>query len=267
MEKTTIEIVPLEAIPIPDTPKRLLRYVLIWCSEGSVRLKVDENMLEMIPGSVLTITSGQIHSFLEAKAASGFVMRFTLDFFCKSDHELELIFENGLFCHFGENEVIAIDKTYKIEEQLREIAEEVARQPYQHLISIHARIALILVEINRSRRTSGAEIWKPDALFLKFLEMIRGNFDKNYSVAQFAELLNTTEFRLNEQSRLHTGKTAQQVIYSLLISEARRLLTHEKLIVKEVAFQLGFSDPFYFSNFFKKHTGLSPSRYQALNAL
>jgi AraC-like DNA-binding protein len=53
------------------------------------------------------------------------------------------------------------------------------------------------------------------------------------------------------------------VVYSLLISEAKRLLIYrEDLSVKEMAYQLGFNDPFYFSNFFKKHTGLSPKAYK-----
>jgi AraC-like DNA-binding protein len=44
------------------------------------------------------------------------------------------------------------------------------------------------------------------------------------------------------------------VIYGLMAAEARRLLTYETLSIKEIAYRLGFSDPFYFSNFFKKHT-------------
>jgi AraC-like DNA-binding protein len=44
-------------------------------------------------------------------------------------------------------------------------------------------------------------------------------------------------------------------------------LTYQNLTVKEVAYQLGFNDPFYFSNFFKKHTNHSPKSYQAKYAL
>jgi hypothetical protein len=42
-------------------------------------------------------------------------------------------------------------------------------------------------------------------LFLKFLETVRANFDKNYSLADIAGKLGTTEAKLNEQSKLHTG--------------------------------------------------------------
>jgi AraC-like DNA-binding protein len=77
-------------------------------------------------------------------------------------------------------------------------------------------------------------------------------------------MLGTTEAKLNEVSKLHTNKTAQNVIYSLIVSEAKRLLLYEKLSVKEIAYQLGFNDPFYFSNFFKKHTSRSPKDYQKI---
>jgi AraC family transcriptional regulator, transcriptional activator of pobA len=51
-------------------------------------------------------------------------------------------------------------------------------------------------------------------------------------------------------------------VYGLIVSEAKRLLTYESLTIKEVAYKLGFNDPFYFSNFFKKQTKLSPKSYK-----
>ncbi|MEX0360953.1 helix-turn-helix domain-containing protein [Flagellimonas sp.] len=250
-----------------NRPKRLMKYVLIWCSSGQATIVVDEKELTVKQNSVLTITSGQIHYFKDIRDAQGYILEFTLDFFCKNDSDIELIFQNGLFCHFAMNEVIPVRNHTFLDGQLRTIEKELAEEPYQYLISVHSRIELILVEINRSKILRGDEIWKPDALFLKFLELVRSNFEHNHSVSRYAELLHTTETRLNEQAKSHTGKTAQKVIYGLIISEAKRLLTYEKLIVKEVAHKLGFSDPFYFSNFFKKYTGQSPKSYQSRYAL
>ncbi len=113
-----------------------------------------------------------------------------------------------------------------VETQLKIINEELLTQPYQYLTSIHSRIELILVEINRTKVNRGDEIYKPDALFLKFLELVRANFKNNFPLSHFA-----------------------------------------KLSVKEVAAKLGFNDPFYFSNFFKKHTKESPKLYKSKTAL
>lgn len=243
-------------------PRRIIKYMLVWCSSGTATIAVDENEFELKANSVITITSGQIHYFKKIKAAKGFILEFTFDFFCKDDKDIELIFHNSLFCHFAMNEVIPLGKSQLVEWELKQIEKELNEKPYQYLISVHSRIELILVEINRSKIKLGGEIWKPTALFLKFLETIRANFKNSLTLRQIAFLLNTTESKLNELSRLHTGRTAQSVMHGLTASEAKRLFIYEKLSVKEVAYELGFNDPFYFSNFFKKQTKHSPKSYK-----
>jgi AraC family transcriptional activator of pobA len=256
-----IEIITLENAGGLNKARRIMKYVLVYCTSGKLGMTVDENDFSLSAGEVITITSGQIHRINKTTKTKGFIVEFTLDFFCKDDKDIELIFHNGLFCHFAMNEVIAVNKT-EMENQLCCIQDELLKQPYQYLISVHSRIELLLVAINRAKIAAGDEIWKPDALFLKFLESVRHNFEHNYPLSQFAKMLGTTISKLNEQAKLHAGKTAQNVIYGLIASEAKRLLTYENLSVKEVAYKLGFNDPFYFSNFFKKHTLVSPTSYQ-----
>jgi AraC-like DNA-binding protein len=257
-----IEIRTLEKAVELNEPRRIRKYVLIWCASGEAMFAVDDSVFELKANSVITITSGQIHYLKQDKNAKGFVIEFTYDFFCKNDADIELIFHNSLFCHFAMNEVVFLGENESVATELKLIEKELEQQPYQYLISIHSRLELILVEINREKLKQGGEIYKPDALFLKFLEAVFANFEKKLSVRQFASRLETTESKLNELSKLHTGRTAQSVIYGLVAAEAKRLLRYEKLSIKEVAFQLGFDDPFYFSNFFKKQTGLSPKSYK-----
>lgn len=246
-------------------PRRVLKYVLVFCTSGAITVSVDENEFILTENSVLTITSGQVHYFKNNNNSTGYILEFTYNFFCKDDTDMELIFHNGLFCHFAMNEMISIDNSQIIIDQLDEIKKELSEKPYQYLISVHSRIELILIEINRTKINRGDEIYKPDALFLHFLETVLKNFDKNLSVAEIAVLIGTTESKLNELSKLHTNKTAQNVIFGLIISEAKRLFNYEKLSVKEVAYALGFNDPFYFSNFFKKHTNISPKSYKEMH--
>lgn len=59
------------------------------------------------------------------------------------------------------------------------------------------------------------------------------------------------------------GITPHQYIIEERIKTAKMLLTnHNYLTVKEVAFQLNFSDEHYFSNYFKSRVGISPSAYR-----
>ncbi len=47
---------------------------------------------------------------------------------------------------------------------------------------------------------------------------------------------------------------------------AKSLLENTSLSAKEIAYRLGFSDAHYFSNFFKKRTGIRPAEYKKRNA-
>ncbi|MEH6304707.1 helix-turn-helix domain-containing protein [Olivibacter sp. CPCC 100613] len=248
-----------------DEPTRVLQYKVIWCTHGSATIIIDTQQYTLTNHEVITITSGQIHHFKEI-AGHIAILEFSLDFICKDENDIELIFHNGLFCHFGINEVVPVKRIDTFNYLLQLIETELQKKLYQHSISIRACIELLLVEINRAKIDRGDTIWKPDSLFLRFLETVRNNFSKNYSLSTIAELLHSTEAKLNDLAKLHTNKTAQNVIYSLVISEAKRLLIYQPYSsIKEISFELGFKDPFYFSNFFKKNTGLSPKEYKKIH--
>lgn len=256
-----VEIKRIETIT-DFAPKRVKRYLFIWCSSGHISIEVDNKLMVLGKNQVLTITSGQYHCFQNTNSGKGYVLDFTLDFICKTEKDIELVFQNSLFCHFDYNEIITINQPNEVEQLLQKIEGELNLKPFQYLGSVHSRIELLLFETNRSKIANGGEVWKPDALFLQFLEFVRHNFKHNYSLKEIAVSLHTTELKLNEQSKQHAGKTAQNVIYGLVVSEAKRKLHYEEKSIKEIAFELGFKDQYYFSKFFKNHTEMSPSEFQ-----
>lgn len=256
-----VEVITFNSNSIPKKARRIKKYVVVWCSAGKVEMEIDGINFEIGANSITTITSGQFHKFKDISNAQGAVLEFTLDFFCKDDADIELIFQNSLFCHFDRNEVIKLENPDTIYNHLNTIEKELEGKPYQYQSSVHSRIKLLLVDINRSKILNGGEIWRPTALFLKFLELARVDFRHDLPLKYYTDKLKTTERKLNELSKLHAGKTARQIIHGLITSEAKRLFFYENLSVKEIAHRLGFNDPFYFSNFFKKHTGTSPQTF------
>ena len=54
---------------------------------------------------------------------------------------------------------------------------------------------------------------------------------------------------------------AAVLIHNRVILESKRLIQASELSIKEIAFELGYEDPAYFSNFFKSHTGSSPRQF------
>jgi AraC-like DNA-binding protein len=60
-----------------------------------------------------------------------------------------------------------------------------------------------------------------------------------------------------------TGQgTIHQHIQQARIDQSRLLLADKRLSIKDVARQLDFSSEFYFSHFFRRHTGMTPTEFR-----
>jgi AraC-like DNA-binding protein len=87
--------------------------------------------------------------------------------------------------------------------------------------------------------------------------------DKGLPTVNFmATELNLSPRYLSDLLKQETGKTAIELIHLFLVSEAKNLLTGTDQSVSEIAFQLGFENPPYFSRLFKKETGMSPNQFK-----
>ncbi|MCF0057974.1 AraC family transcriptional regulator [Dyadobacter sp. CY356] len=77
--------------------------------------------------------------------------------------------------------------------------------------------------------------------------------------SDYADKLTVHVNHLNAAVREITGKSTTTHINEKIISEAKSLLKHTDWNIAEIAFSLGFEYASYFNNFFKKHSGITPS--------
>lgn len=78
----------------------------------------------------------------------------------------------------------------------------------------------------------------------------------------YADTLGVHVNHLNKVLKETTGKTTTEIISGRVNQEAKVLLTQTTWNVSEIAFSLGFEEVAHFSNFFKKHTKLSPLSFR-----
>ncbi|WP_304234405.1 AraC family transcriptional regulator [Jiulongibacter sediminis] len=83
------------------------------------------------------------------------------------------------------------------------------------------------------------------------------------SPSDFAFNLNVHVNHLNRAVKEIVGKTTSQLIAERLLQEAKILLKQSTWNISEIAFALGYNEVTHFNNFFKKQTGLSPSKFRA----
>lgn len=75
----------------------------------------------------------------------------------------------------------------------------------------------------------------------------------------FAQNLSIHVNSLNRSVKEITGRTTSQQITSRIIQEASALLKHTDWNISEIAYGLGFEEPAYFTNYFKRQTGITPN--------
>lgn len=82
------------------------------------------------------------------------------------------------------------------------------------------------------------------------------------SIELLADKLSVSQRYLSDTLKKETGKTSTEHLQLYLINEAKNMLLQPHLTVADVAYELGFEYPQYFSRLFKKKEGLSPTAYR-----
>ena len=83
------------------------------------------------------------------------------------------------------------------------------------------------------------------------------------TVKFMADQLNISPKYLSDLLKQETGKTALELIHLYVVSEAKNLLVEGNRSISEIAYELGFENPPYFSRVFKKEVGMSPTEFQS----
>jgi signal transduction histidine kinase/ligand-binding sensor domain-containing protein/DNA-binding response OmpR family regulator len=102
-----------------------------------------------------------------------------------------------------------------------------------------------------------------DEKFLKnAFEYIELNITEvNFSVEELSKLLNLSRVSLYKKLLALTGKTPVDCIRTVRLKRAVQLLQKSQLSIANVAYEVGFNNPTYFSKVFKEEYGVLPSEY------
>lgn len=93
-------------------------------------------------------------------------------------------------------------------------------------------------------------------------ELIGNHYISQQNISFYAKKLGVTNKKLNEIALQSFGFTVKQLLQDILLLAIKREIKLGEKNIKEIAFDLGFEDPAYFTRFFKKHTGLTPMQFR-----
>ena len=121
-------------------------------------------------------------------------------------------------------------------------------------------------EIRRSFRAAAyqgaADSSHHDETIVEAQQWLQEHLGDSVSMAALASRLRLPTRTLNRRFRQATGLSPQSYLQRLRINHAKELLRHSNLGIAEIAWQLGLQDASYFSQLFRRHSGVSPLRYR-----
>lgn len=102
-----------------------------------------------------------------------------------------------------------------------------------------------------------------DKLIKKLIEYIDRNIsDTEISVESLAAEMSISRAQLFRKTRAVLGQTPNELLKSMRLKKGEQLLRQGNLRISDVAFEVGFPNPQYFSQSFIKMYGMTPSAYQ-----
>ena len=251
----------------PDVPHRHDYYTILVVKDAEGSHIVDFTTHVLGNNQVYFISPGQVHQLTENKPTVGYSIVFSTHFLALNHILVDFIEDINLFNDFSNTPPLQVGS--KEMELLTSYSEEMLRlntgdYAYKYE-AIGALLKLLLISCHNlcSLNQLDTQTMEVGAnLVRNFKQLVNQQYKTWHHAAAYAEALHITPDHLRVVKSL-TGKTAKEHIQSRLTTAAKRLLFFSSLSNKEIAFELGFSEPANFSAFFKSCTGMSPRGFKS----
>lgn len=125
---------------------------------------------------------------------------------------------------------------------------------------------ILLFAQTRSQRQEPVSTAQSDGVFSTFMTLLNLHFRNERGVGFYAERLGYSTGHFSALIKQQTGRPPSEWIATITMIEARNLLEHSQLNIKQIAAELGFPEQFTFRKYFKLHEGTSPREYRKQHA-
>lgn len=128
-------------------------------------------------------------------------------------------------------------------------------------VAIRALITAVLVECSRA---SGTGAKAHTGLTRAFIKIALAEPDARLTVTECARRLGVTAGHLSDAVLTDAGTTPGRILRRAIAREAQRLLSGTDLSASQISGLLGFTEPSYFSRFFRREVGQTPSAFRLM---
>lgn len=234
---------------------------LFWVRKGGGIAHLDAISYELSAPCVLIVPEMCVHDFAWMKHSAGFVLSIAAPLANELSQELT----SGSPV-FGEPVVVEVPTRQDYADTLfAEIHDEHRlRLPMTErmLESLIRTLTIWLLRRIEPRSTTADRPRRAGKHFGKFTALVDKHYKSHRTVESYANEIGITPSHLNAICQELAGTSALAVIHERLFLAARRSLVYTEKTITGVSHSLGFSDPAYFTRFFKRQAGMAPGQFR-----
>ncbi len=240
-------------------------FTIAWNPAESQTITIDGSAYDFPKDSLVTLLFNQSFSF--ENSINIVAWQFNREFYCIIDHDSEVSCVGFLFSTTDHLFIKLNDEA----KQKLQLLSDVFIEEFKTSDNIQNEMLLVLLKrlisyVTRLAKLGYAPVKRlPDERFhiiRKFNLLVEANFRSEHAVSFYAEQLCKSPKTISNLFAIFNQKTPSQIIQERIVAEAKRLLYYTDRSIKHITFELGFEDVSYFSNFFKKNIGVSPSDFR-----
>ena len=235
---------------------------VFWFEKGEVEVLIDGRAHALRAPGVITVMPLAVHGFRWTSDVKGIV--FTM----RESHVRTLLArDESLRERVLASRCVQFAAAHRkaVKAAVEALHEEQTQHAPWRASAIDAAMTALFVALGRSLPAPAAAAGVGDRSVVhvqRFRALVDERFRDQPTLGEFAAEIGITTTQLNRVCRTVLGHPALAVLHARLCLEAQRELAYTTLSVKHIAYKLGFSDAGYFTRFFERETGNSPSAWR-----
>ncbi|MDC7235626.1 MAG: AraC family transcriptional regulator [Spirochaetales bacterium] len=228
-------------------------YVLEYIIDGSGKFRLENEEWNLLPGMVFGFPPHTPHSYWVDEDSN--LEKISIIFLCHPETEL-----GGHITKITAGATF-VQEPARIYGVFRNILEEgMSSSPYSREIMDNLFRALVyMVYQNRSINKPYNHSYSS---FVRCREYMENNVNSMIQVSEIALRCNIDSSYMSRLFKKYMDCTPNQYLKKILVEKSIELLSRSDLPVKEIARELGFSNQYHFSSFFKKNVHISPTGFR-----
>jgi len=243
-------------------PRKLSSYFVVFVERGSITYKLDLQEITLTDGQLLFAMPNQVFTPpSKADNLKYFKVLFDENTLALLPQQFPFLVNplNSQTINFDDAAKHRVRKGFEMLNQILHVDQQ---QTDTEIIL--AYLNSLLVELNSAyfKSKESTNILNTNlSKFIEFKLVVETHLTEQPSINTIAEKLALTTNSLYRIVKEYSGSSPKDFLTNRLMIEAQRKLHYSNLSVKELAYELGFNDPDYFSRLFKKSTGKTVSEF------